>query len=343
MTFSVSRDRGAFEWAGDTVFTVFCQRTNLWRAAHWRMIWDIVRFNACAQRLVGHGEAMLGRGGKEMSIGEYLVREGYSDSFRDDYLIVSSGALLRNLFSCQCLSYHSNPILFSKILTQPMTAAIWSTPPDACALDFPARTLLRFMHNHHLLQLTGKPSWLTIAPSSASESTPTPREPASVQRVKAPSEPFDRTYNLTNSTPQTSTTLGYSGIATMSSGQRGGSHAYVRRILSRLPASQTHFSSPVTSVRSARSPGTGEASGVLLTVGGKDVYFDEVILATHSDTTLKILEGGGETTEEERSILGAFEWTRNEAVLHCDTAVSVVFSPMAYFFVAGLLLTLGRS
>jgi predicted NAD/FAD-binding protein len=43
-----------------------------------------------------------------------------------------------------------------------MTAAVWSTPPDVCALDFPAKTLIRFMYNHHLLQITGKPSWLTI-------------------------------------------------------------------------------------------------------------------------------------------------------------------------------------
>ena len=59
-----------------------------------------------------------------------------------------------------------------------MTAAIWSTPPGKCALDFPACTLvsflgvylshmlkvsqIQFMFNHHLLQITGKPSWLTI-------------------------------------------------------------------------------------------------------------------------------------------------------------------------------------
>jgi predicted NAD/FAD-binding protein len=43
-----------------------------------------------------------------------------------------------------------------------MTAAVWSTPPDVCALGFPAKTLIRFMYNHHLLQITGKPSWLTI-------------------------------------------------------------------------------------------------------------------------------------------------------------------------------------
>lgn len=28
------------------------------------------------------------------------------------------------------------------ICLQPMTAAVWSTPPDKCALDFPARTLV---------------------------------------------------------------------------------------------------------------------------------------------------------------------------------------------------------
>ena len=43
-----------------------------------------------------------------------------------------------------------------------MTAAIWSTAPNACSLNFPALTLIRFMHNHHLLQVTDRPAWLTI-------------------------------------------------------------------------------------------------------------------------------------------------------------------------------------
>lgn len=51
----------------------------------WRLVYDVLRFNACARRLI-----MGPRGGEEVSIGEYLEREGYSDSFRDDYLIVSS-------------------------------------------------------------------------------------------------------------------------------------------------------------------------------------------------------------------------------------------------------------
>jgi predicted NAD/FAD-binding protein len=43
-----------------------------------------------------------------------------------------------------------------------MTAAIWSTAPNSCSLNFPALTLVRFMHNHHLLQISDRPKWLTI-------------------------------------------------------------------------------------------------------------------------------------------------------------------------------------
>ncbi|KAF8482445.1 amine oxidase [Russula ochroleuca] len=123
MTFSVSRDGGAFEWAGDGLRSVFCQPRRVFDLGMWRMLFDIMRFNACAVRVLAEND--------DLSIGEYLQREGYSSQFRDDYLI-------------------------------PMTAAVWSTPPDVCAIDFPAKTLIRFMYNHHLLQITGKPSWLTI-------------------------------------------------------------------------------------------------------------------------------------------------------------------------------------
>ena len=74
----------------------------------------------------------------EESIGKYLEREGYSDAFRDDYLI-------------------------------PMTAAVWSTSPDKCSLEFPAVTLVRFLWNHHLLTTIGaRPQWLTLPLGSKS-------------------------------------------------------------------------------------------------------------------------------------------------------------------------------
>ncbi|KIM22770.1 hypothetical protein M408DRAFT_28417 [Serendipita vermifera MAFF 305830] len=87
MTFALTRDNGAFEWAGDTLFTLFCQPGNLFKGSMWRMIWDILRFNASARRLVIEAEQDA-EGKDAMSIGEYLDRNGYSAEFRDDYLII---------------------------------------------------------------------------------------------------------------------------------------------------------------------------------------------------------------------------------------------------------------
>ena len=81
MTFSVSRDCGAFEWAGDGLRSVFCQPWRVFDLGMWRMLFDIMRFNASAVRVLTENE--------DVSIGEYLKREGFSSRFRDDYLIVS--------------------------------------------------------------------------------------------------------------------------------------------------------------------------------------------------------------------------------------------------------------
>ncbi len=128
MTFGISRDAGAFEWSGTSLSTLFAQPANALRPSFWRMIFDIVRFNLFSLDLLSSPAAPS----TQLSIGEYLAREGYSDTFRDDYLI-------------------------------PMTACVWSTGPDKCALDFPALTLVRFMWNHHLLStIAERPPWLTI-------------------------------------------------------------------------------------------------------------------------------------------------------------------------------------
>jgi predicted NAD/FAD-binding protein len=49
-----------------------------------------------------------------------------------------------------------------------MAASIWSMPPSQTFTDFPARTLLQFMHNHHLLQILDRPQWLTLHGGSKS-------------------------------------------------------------------------------------------------------------------------------------------------------------------------------
>lgn len=90
------------------------------------MLFDIIRFNQfaldvlMADDLDKHptpsGNSMRRKCAidPDESIGQYLHREHYSDAFRDDYLI-------------------------------PMTAAVWSTSPDKCTLEFPAVTLIRFL------------------------------------------------------------------------------------------------------------------------------------------------------------------------------------------------------
>lgn len=84
MTFSVSRDNGAFEWAGKNLATIFCQVRRLVDPQMWRMIYDVMRFNACARRFLFEHDVEV----RDMSIGKYLEREGYSDAFCDNYLIV---------------------------------------------------------------------------------------------------------------------------------------------------------------------------------------------------------------------------------------------------------------
>lgn len=132
MTFGISRDAGAFEWSGTSGGALFAQPENALKPSFWRMIFDIIRFNQCALDLLSINPASSNAVTPETSIGEYLEREGYSQSFRDDYLI-------------------------------PMTACVWSTGADKCALEFPALTLIRFMWNHHLLStISERPPWLTI-------------------------------------------------------------------------------------------------------------------------------------------------------------------------------------
>jgi predicted NAD/FAD-binding protein len=108
MTFGVSRDQGTFEWAGTSLAAIFCQPRNIFSRRMWRLIFDIIRFNQFSL------DVLLKDGNGDEAVGEYLNRNGYSDAFRDDYLI-------------------------------PMTAAIWSTSPGKCIDEFPLLTLVRFL------------------------------------------------------------------------------------------------------------------------------------------------------------------------------------------------------
>jgi predicted NAD/FAD-binding protein len=88
----------------------------------------------------------------------------------------------------------------------------------------------------------------------------------------------------------------------------GGARRYVEALTGPL-ADRIRLSSPVVSVR--RHP-----EGVILrTSFGPAEVFDAVVMATHADQTLAILT---DPTPAEREILGAFEYQRNDIVLHWD-------------------------
>jgi uncharacterized protein len=126
MTFSVSIEDAGVEWAGSSLATVFAQKRNLVRPEFWRMLTDILRFNAAATtRAQGAGADPA------ETLGAFVARGRYGRAFVDWYLL-------------------------------PMGAAIWSCPA-AEMLDTPADTFLRFCHNHGLLQIEGRPQWRTVA------------------------------------------------------------------------------------------------------------------------------------------------------------------------------------
>lgn len=134
MSFSVqspqARGRPAMEWSGHSLNTVFAQRSNLLRPQFWSMLLDIVRFNRLTTAMAHNGaSAALGQ-----PIGDFLDAYGFGTAFRDDYFL-------------------------------PMVACIWSCPTEQM-LRFPMATMIRFCHNHGLLQISRRPQWYTVAGGS---------------------------------------------------------------------------------------------------------------------------------------------------------------------------------
>ncbi|MGA9659201.1 MAG: FAD-dependent oxidoreductase, partial [Asticcacaulis sp.] len=86
----------------------------------------------------------------------------------------------------------------------------------------------------------------------------------------------------------------------------GGAQAYLKKL---TPSFARHIRTSCGIKSVLRGP-----SGVVLTdVYDRRHHFDEVVFATHANTTLKILS---DATPAERAALSAFEYTQNEVVLH---------------------------
>ena len=138
MSFSVSIDSSErsvsprkIEWAGNDINSFFGQRANLLSPSFWRMAYDILRFNRMATKLA-LAQIEGGHLYKEPdeTIANFLDRNRLSQSFRENYFL-------------------------------PMIGAIWSCSVEQM-LEFPIQTMVRFCHNHGLLQIQNRPQWLTI-------------------------------------------------------------------------------------------------------------------------------------------------------------------------------------
>lgn len=127
MSFAVSISDGDFEYEGSLPGLV-AQPSNLARPRYMRMIRDVLRFYREAPELLEAGAD------GDMSLGAYLRQRRYSDGFIRDHLL-------------------------------PMGAAIWSASLSD-VLEFPAASFVRFLVNHGLLRLMGRPQWRTVSGGS---------------------------------------------------------------------------------------------------------------------------------------------------------------------------------
>ena len=125
MSFSVQHMPTGLEFCGSSLNHLFAQRKNVFRPRFWKMLSQINRFNSQAPGALSAPEF------QNHTVSQYVQERGYGEDFLKFYLI-------------------------------PMSAAVWSTPPEQM-LDFPAVTLLRFFHNHGFLGLHTQHPWLTVA------------------------------------------------------------------------------------------------------------------------------------------------------------------------------------
>ncbi|WP_312306641.1 FAD-dependent oxidoreductase [Pulveribacter sp.] len=117
---------GALEWSGSSLTTVFAQRRNLLRPRFLGMLAELLRFNRlCTALALRGGEEALAQ-----PLGDFLDQHGFSAAFRHWYFL-------------------------------PMLGCIWSCPTDQM-LRFPVATMVRFCHNHGLIQVNHRPPWRTV-------------------------------------------------------------------------------------------------------------------------------------------------------------------------------------
>jgi predicted NAD/FAD-binding protein len=90
----------------------------------------------------------------------------------------------------------------------------------------------------------------------------------------------------------------------------GGARVYVEALCAPLKG-RLRLAHPVRTIRRQRA-------GVVIRTDRVEELFDQVVISAHADQALAMLS---DPTPQEREILGAFQYSRNEAILHADAAL----------------------
>jgi len=216
MSFGYHCENSGLQYAGTDLNGLFAQRSNFFRPDFLRMLKDIRDFSKSAKTALRENHL------NGDTLAEYVTAGGYSSGFTEHYLA-------------------------------PMSAAIWSTPPDKI-MEFPCEPFIRFFDNHGLLSFKDRPQWQTVV---------------------------------------------------------GGSHAYVNEFR-RLFKGDMITGADISAVERLDS-------GVVIRMkDGSQQNFDRVVIATHADQALRLLQ---DPAPEERDLLGVWQYQKNHTVLHNDASV----------------------
>ncbi|XP_056694663.1 uncharacterized protein [Spinacia oleracea] len=131
LSFSVSLEKGqGCEWGTQNgLRSLFAQKSNALKPSFWGMLQEIRKFE---DGVVLYLEGLQDNPDMDRTetLGQFIKTRNFSELFQKAYLV-------------------------------PMCASIWSCSADN-VLDYSAFFVLSYCRNHHLLQLSGCPQWLTI-------------------------------------------------------------------------------------------------------------------------------------------------------------------------------------
>ena len=125
MSFSVQSTLSRLEYAGNNLKTLFAQKKNLLNIYFWRLLWEILKFNKLAKKILQKPELI-----ENLTIQEFVNKHNFSEYFLDNYLL-------------------------------PMSSAIWSSSYKDIK-KFSLLFFLNFLNNHGMININDRPQWLTI-------------------------------------------------------------------------------------------------------------------------------------------------------------------------------------